>query len=177
MNCSTPGFPVHHQLKFGACSNSCLLSQWCHTTISSSIEPFSSHLQPAPASGSFQMSQFFTLSGQSIGVSASASVLPMNIHDWFPSGLTLGLTTASTHLFFVCFIYLFTYNFYLAGRSLVARIPWRRKWQPTPVFLPGESHGLRSLAGYNPRGSKESDFTFTFNFYFILEYILFIMLC
>ena len=69
-------------------SNSCLLSWWCHPTISSSVIPFSSHLQSFPASGSFQMSQFFASGGQSIRVSASASVLPMNIQDWFPLGLT-----------------------------------------------------------------------------------------
>ena len=69
-------------------SNSCPLSRWCHPTISSSIVPFSSCLQPFPASGSFQMSQFFPSGGQSIGVSASASVLPMNIQDWFPLGWT-----------------------------------------------------------------------------------------
>ena len=68
----------------GVYSNSFPLSQWCHpTTISSSIIPFSSDLQ----SGSFQMSQFFTSGGQNIGVSASVSVLPMNIQDWFPLGL------------------------------------------------------------------------------------------
>ena len=71
-----------------ACSNSCPLSQWCHSTISSSVIPFSSHLQSFPASGSFQMSQLFTSGGQSIGVSASASVLPMNIQDWFPLRLS-----------------------------------------------------------------------------------------
>ena len=70
----------------GAYSNSCPLSQWCHPTISSSIIPFSSHLQSFPALGSFPMSQFFTSGGQSIGASASASVLPMNIQDWFPLG-------------------------------------------------------------------------------------------
>ena len=72
----------------GVYSNSCPLSQWCHPTISSSALPFSSCLQSFPASQSFQMSQFFTSGGQSIGVSASASVLPMNIQDWFPSGWT-----------------------------------------------------------------------------------------
>ena len=72
----------------GACSNSCPLSQWCHPTISSSVVPFSSCLQSFPASGSFQMSQFFTSGGQSIGASASASVLLMNIQDWFPLGWT-----------------------------------------------------------------------------------------
>ena len=69
-------------------SNSCPLSQWCHPTISSSVVLFSSCLQSFPASGSFQMSQLFSSDGQSIGVSASASVLPMNIQDWFPLGWT-----------------------------------------------------------------------------------------
>ena len=64
-----------------ACSNSCPLSWWCHPTISPSVVPFSSHLQSFPASGSFQMSQFFTSGGQNIEVSALASVLPMNIQD------------------------------------------------------------------------------------------------
>ena len=68
--------------------NSCPVSQWCHPTISSSVNPFSSHLQSFPASGSFQMSQLFISGGQSIGVSASTSVLPMNIQDWFPLGWT-----------------------------------------------------------------------------------------
>ena len=63
--------------------NSCPLSWWCHPNISSSVIPFSACLQSFPASRSFQMSQFFTSGGQSIGVSASASVLPMNIQDWF----------------------------------------------------------------------------------------------
>ena len=67
-------------------SNSCPSSWWFHPTISSSVIPFSSHLRSSPASGSFQMSQFFTSRGQSIRVSALASVLPMNIQDWFPLG-------------------------------------------------------------------------------------------
>ena len=71
-----------------ACSNSCPLSWWCHPTISSSVVPFSSCLQSFPASEFFPVSQFFTSGGQSIEVSASTSVLPMNIHDWFPLGLT-----------------------------------------------------------------------------------------
>ena len=71
-----------------ACSNSWLLGQECHPTISSSVVPFSSRLQSFPGSGSFQRSQFFTSGGQSIRVSASASVLPMNTQDWFPLGLT-----------------------------------------------------------------------------------------
>ena len=68
-----------------AYSNSCPSSQWCHPTISSPIVPFSSHLQSFPASGSFLVSQFFTSGGQRFGVSASASVLPINIQGWFPS--------------------------------------------------------------------------------------------
>ena len=71
-----------------ACSNSCPLSQWCHPRISSSVVPFSSCLLSFPASGSFPMSQFFASGGQSIGASASASVLQMNIQDWFPLGWT-----------------------------------------------------------------------------------------
>ena len=71
-----------------ACSNSCPSSQWCHPTISSSVVPFSSCLQSFPASGSFPMSQPFPSDGQSTGASVSASVLPVNIQDWFPLGLT-----------------------------------------------------------------------------------------
>ena len=71
-----------------ACSSSCPLSWWCHTTISSSATPFSSCPQSFPASQSFPMSQLLTSGGQSTGASASASVLPMNIQHWFPSGLT-----------------------------------------------------------------------------------------
>ena len=68
----------------GAYPNSCTLSWWCHPTISSSVVPFSSCPQSFPASGSFQMSQLFASGGQSIGVSASTSVLPMNSQDWSP---------------------------------------------------------------------------------------------
>ena len=71
-----------------ACSNSCPLSQWCHPTISSSIVPFSSRLQSLPASGSLLVRQFFASGGWSIEATASTSVLPMNIQDWFPLGLT-----------------------------------------------------------------------------------------
>ena len=72
----------------GACSKSCPSSRWCHPTISSSVIPFSSCPQPFPASGSFQMSQLCASGGQSIGVSASASVLLMNTQDWSPLGWT-----------------------------------------------------------------------------------------
>ena len=72
----------------GVHPNSCPLSQWCHPTISFSVVSFSSCPQSCPASGSYPMSQFFTSGGKSIGVSTSVSVLPMNIQDWFPLGLT-----------------------------------------------------------------------------------------
>ena len=88
MDCSTSGFPVQEASPPGTYSNSCPLSRWCRPTISSSIVPFSSHLQSFPASGSFQMSHFFPSGGQSIGVSTSASVLPMNIQGLFPLGWT-----------------------------------------------------------------------------------------
>ena len=97
----------------GVYSNSCPSSQWCHPGISSSVAPISSCPQSLPASGSFPMSQLFTLGGQRIGVAASASVLPKNTQDWPPLGWTgwislqsKGLsrvfsnTTAQKHQFF-----------------------------------------------------------------------------
>ena len=84
------------------CSNSCPLSQWCHPTISSSVIPFSSCLQSLAASGSFQISQFFGSGDQSIGVSASASVFPMNIQDWFPLGWTGWISGIGKMSFLYC---------------------------------------------------------------------------
>ena len=86
MDCSTPGFPVHHQLLKLAPTH----IPWVSDAIQPShpVFPFSSHLQSFPASGSFLKSQFFTSGSQSIRASTSASVLPMNIQDWFPLGLT-----------------------------------------------------------------------------------------
>ena len=97
----------------GACSNSCPLSQWCHSTISPSVIPFSSCLQSFPASEPFLRCQFFSWGVQNIEASASASVLPVNIQDWFPLGLTgwislqskgqsrvFSNTTAQKHQFF-----------------------------------------------------------------------------
>ena len=101
-------------------SNSCPLSQWCQPNISSSVVPLSSHLQSFPTSGSFKMSQFFISGGLSIGVSAWASVLPMNIQDWFPSGLislqSKGLsrvfsnTMVQKHQFFGAQLYIITWT-------------------------------------------------------------------
>ena len=82
----------------GVCSNSCPLTRWCHPTISSSVVLFSSCLQSFPASGSFPMSQFFPSGGQRTGVSASASVLPMKIQDWFPLGWTGWISLQSKRL-------------------------------------------------------------------------------
>ena len=84
MDCSTPGASLY----FGVCSNSCSLSWWCYPTISSSGTRFSFCLQSFPTFGSFPVSQLFTSGGQSIGVSASVSVLPMNIQGWLPLELT-----------------------------------------------------------------------------------------
>ena len=81
----------------GACSNSCPSGRWWHATISSSVVP-SSCLQSFSASGSFPMSQFFTSGGQSIGASSLASVLPMNIQDWYPLGLTCLISLQSKGL-------------------------------------------------------------------------------
>ena len=79
----------------GVHPNSCPLSRWCHSTISSSVVPFSSCLQSFPASTCFPMTSFFTSGGQSIGVSASVLVLPMNIQDWFPLGWTSSISLQS----------------------------------------------------------------------------------
>ena len=91
--CNPMGYIKHIRFPYpspspGACSDLCPLSWWCHPAISSSFVPFSSCLQSFPASESFPMSQLFASGGQSIGASASASVLPMNIQDWFPLGLS-----------------------------------------------------------------------------------------
>ena len=88
MNRSTPGLPVHHQLLEFTQTHVCPLSWWWNPTISSSVVPFSSCPQSFPASGSFPISQLVASGGQRIGISASASVLPMNTQDWSPLGWT-----------------------------------------------------------------------------------------
>ena len=95
-SCPTLWDPMNHSMPRPPCPsptpgvhpNPCLLSRWCHPTISSSVIPFSSYPQSFPASGSFPMSQLFASGGQSIGVSASTPVLPMNTQDWSPLGWT-----------------------------------------------------------------------------------------
>ena len=86
MNCSMPGLPVHHQLPEFTKTHVHWVGDAIQPSHPLSVVPFSSHLQPFSASGSFPMSQFFASGGQSIAISASASVLPMNIQDWFPLG-------------------------------------------------------------------------------------------
>ena len=99
MDCSTLGF-LSCSI-FWSLLKSCPLSWWCHPTISSSIIPFSSCLQSFLTSGSFPMSRLFVSGGQSNGASASASVLPMNIQDWFPSGLSGLISMQSKGLLWV----------------------------------------------------------------------------
>ena len=90
LDCSTPDFPVHHQLPELTHTHVHWYDGylWCHPTISSSVVPFSSCLQSFPASGSFPVSQFFASGDQSTGASASTSILPVTIQDWFPLGWT-----------------------------------------------------------------------------------------
>ena len=122
----------------GACSNSCLLSRCYYLTMLSSVIPFSSCPQSFPASGSFPRSQFFTSGGQSIGVSASASVLPMNIQDWFPLEWTgwialqsKGLsrvfpnTTVQKHQFFGTQLFLYSNSHpYMTTGKTIALTRW-----------------------------------------------------
>ena len=124
----------HPSLTPGAYSNSCPSCRWCHPTISSSVIPFSAHLQSFPASGSFQMSRFFTSGGQSIGISASASVLPMNTQDWFPfrmdwlylravQGTLKSLrqhhgSKTSVHRCSACFIVQLSYPYMTTGKTI-----------------------------------------------------------
>ena len=98
MDCSKPGLPVP-SLNVRAYPNPCPLSRWCHTTISSSVVPFSSCLQSLLASESFPMSQYFAWGGQSIGVSATASVLSMNTQDWSPLGWTGWISKGLSRVF------------------------------------------------------------------------------
>ena len=114
------------------CSNSCPTCQWCHPTISFTVIPFSSCLQSFPASGSFPMSQFFTSGGQSIGVSASASVLPMNTQDWFPLGWTGWISLLSKGLLRV-------FSNTTVQKHLV--IQWLR------IHFPMQGMGVPSLVG------------------------------
>ena len=130
----------------GACSNSCPLSWWCQPTISSSVVPFSSCLQSFPASGSFLMSQLFASGGQNIAASASASILPMNIQDWFPLGCTGWITSQSKGLSRVFSNTLVQkHQFFGTQPSFMVQFShsWRREWQITSTFLPW--HPMNSM--------------------------------
>ena len=157
-------------------SNSRPLSTWCNPTISSSVIPFSSHLQSFPASGSFQMSQFFpSKKWWPKYWSFSFIISPSDEHsglisfrmDWLDLLVVQG--TLKSLLQKKKKKSLLQHHSSKAsilqrcrrpGFNLwVGKIPWRRQWLPTPVFLPGEFHGHRSLAGYSSWGHKESDMT------------------
>ena len=115
----------------GVYSDACPLSWWCHPTISSSVVPVSSCPPSFPASGSFQMSQFFTSGGQSIGVSASTSFFPMNIQNWFPLGWTgwislqskglsrvFSSTTVQKHQFFSSAFFTVSHPYMTTGKTI-----------------------------------------------------------
>ena len=142
MNCSTPGLPVH-------------LPEFTQTHVHqvsdaiqpSPVVPFSYCPQSLPASGSFPMSQLFTWGGQSTGVSAWASVLPMNTQDWSPLGWTGWISLQSKGLSRVF------------SNTTVQKHQFFSAQQPTPVLLPRESCEYRSLVGCCPQGCIESDMT------------------
>ena len=139
VDCSTTGFPVLHYLSEFAQT----YVHWVganHPTISSYVVPFSYCPQSFPASGSFAVSWLLPSGGQSTGASASASVLAMNSQGWFPLGLTGLISLLSKGLSRVF------------SRATVQK--QRRKWRPTPVFLPRGFHGQRSLVGCSPWGCK-----------------------
>ena len=136
MDHSMTGLPIHHQLlEF---THSCPLSQWCHPTTWSSIFPFSSYPQSFTASGSFQINQLFSSGGQSIGVSASILVLPINTQDWSPLGWTglislqsKGLsrvfsnTTVQKHQFFCAAFFIVQLSHpYMTTGKIIALTRW-----------------------------------------------------
>ena len=146
----------------------CKIEWWCHPTISSSVIPFSSCLQSSPTSGSFPMSQFLASGGQSIGVSASASVLPMNIQDWFPLGWTgwislqskefsrdLSNTTVQKHQFFGAqlFIAQLSHPYMTTGKTiaLTRRTPSVLRWGfPGGSVVKNQETWIRSLGWEDP---------------------------
>ena len=128
VSCSLRPHGLQHTRPFcpsptpGVYSNSGPLSQWCHPTISSSVITFSSCLQSFPASGSFQKSHFFLSGGQSIGVSASVSVLPMNIQDQFPLGLTTLIEREWIHVYVWLSPFASTWNYHNIVNQLYSKV-------------------------------------------------------
>ena len=148
MNCSMTGFPLHQQLPELAQTHVHPVSG--HAVISSSVVPFSSCLQSFPASGSFPMSQFFTSVGQSIAVSASASVFPMNIQDWFPlqlPGLILhskGLSrvfssaTVQKHQFFSAQLSFDPISPWISASAML--VPWKKSYDKPRQHIKMKRH-------------------------------------
>ena len=121
-------------------SNLCPLSQWCHPIISSSVAPFSSCPQSFPASGSYNIELLFSWDDGGEHLKRAH----YTFYKGFPSGSVVKKKKKKIHL--QCRK--------CGSDAWVRKIPWRRKWQPTPVILPGKSHGQRSLVGFSPRGRK-----------------------
>ena len=157
MDCSTPGLPVHHQLP--ELTQTHVHRWWCHPIISSSVTPFSSCSPSFPASGSFQMSQFFSSGGQSIGVSASASVLPMNIQDWFSLGLTgwislqsKGLsrvfsnTTVQNHQFLLAALY----AWHTVVHGVAKSQTWLSDWTQVQFFFHRTENVIYTTSCFEP---------------------------
>ena len=142
------GFPCPSPTP-GACSNSCPSNRWCHPIISSSAVPFSSCLQSCTASGSFPMSQLFASGGQSIEVSALASLLPVNIQDWFPLGWTGWISLLSKRIFF--FFIFFIFKIYIT----VLVLP-NIKMNPPQVYMCSPSWSLLPPPSpFHPSGSSQ----------------------
>ena len=143
----------------GACSNSCPLSQWCHRTISSSVIPFSSCPQSFPTSQSFPVSQFFTSGGQSIGASASASVLPMNIQDWFPLWLTDLISVQET------------LKSLLQHHSLKASTPWHSAFFMVQISHPYMTTGKTVALTRQAFVSKVMSLIFNMLYSFVIAFL------
>ena len=145
--------PLCSSLSPGVCPGSCPLNQWCHPTISSSVALFSFCFQSFPVSESFPMSQLFTSGGQSIGVSASASVLPVSIQGWFPLGLTglislqpEGLSRVFSRWHWLCL------NAWSCLSCLTMSPGWARSWwkyTPSASVWEVPSHGYQNPWKYS----------------------------
>ena len=146
MDCSMPGFPIHHQLLGFTPAHVHLFGD--------AIQP--SHLLSSPSPLAFNLEESVRIRWPkySAEVSASASVLPMNIQDWFPLGWTGWISLQSKGL-----------QHHIKWDLI--KLTWRRNWQPTPVFLPGKAHGWRSLVDYSPWSRKESDMTELLHFHLL----------
>ena len=149
------------------CPSSCPFHRWCHPAISSSDALFSFCPQSLPASGTFPMNHLCASDDQNTGTSASASVFPVNIQGWSPLRLTGLISLLSKgdwtliKIVCVCVCVCVCVSCLVMSDSLQPHRlqPWSKKWQPIPVFLPGEFRGQRSLVGCRLWGCTESDMT------------------